>query len=239
MVTSEQARVALGVSSRGAVWIGESLNEGRRSPAAGAPLFQLSDICCSPRSPVLGTWGILVWASLSLAMLLLLRASVVETFYVPSGSMSPTIAPEQHLVVPNITYGVSLPFFNQRLIQWSAPQRGDVVVFRRGDDPTTAVDEGARAMVKRVVAVGGDTVEIAGTEVFINGERIALAEGEGGYEEMVAHLDTSMHSRRSLRVPPDSLFVLGDNREHSYDSRYWADPFVPVAKVVGPVIGVY
>ena len=239
MVTTEQARVALGVGSRGAVWIGELLEEGQRLPTAGAPLFQPSDICYSPRNIVVGTWSILAWASLLLATLFLLRASVVETFYVPSASMSPTIAPEQHLVVPKITYGVSLPFVNQRLIKWGAPQRGDVVVFRRGDDPTTAVDEGARAMVKRVVAVGGDTVEIAGAEVFINGELTSVADGVGEYRKIAAYRDTNMHARRSLRVPPDSLFVLGDNREHSYDSRYWADPFVPVSQVIGPVVGVY
>jgi signal peptidase I len=172
-------------------------------------------------------------------MLFALRASVVETFYVPSASMSPTIQPSQHLVVPKITYGVSLPFMSQRLIAWSSPRRGDVVVFRRKDDPATEADEGARAMVKRVAAVGGDTVEVAGAEVVINGEPDALRGEKGRSRGTDTDRDVGVRGRRSFRVPPDSIFLLGDNREHSFDSRYWEDPFVRVSQVVGPVVGVY
>jgi signal peptidase I len=145
--------------------------------------------------------------------------------------MVPTIVPSQHIIVPKIAYGVWVPFLNRRVVDWSSPQRGEVVVFTRQDDPTTSSDESARAMVKRVIAIGGDKVELAGSSIVVNGERLATA-------TLQAQISNTS-ATRVLRVPHDSVFVVGDNRDESFDSRYWTDPFVQVSRVIGPVRGVY
>jgi signal peptidase I len=179
-----------------------------------------------------GTWFSLFKASAAvLFCLLIIRATLVATFYVPSGSMVPTIVPSQHIIVPKIAYGVWVPFLNRRVVDWSSPQRGEVVVFTRQDDPTTSSDESARAMVKRVIAIGGDKVELAGSSIVVNGEPLATA-------TLQAQISNTS-ATRVLRVPHDSVFVLGDNRDESFDSRYWTDPFVQVSRVIGPVRGVY
>jgi signal peptidase I len=86
-------------------------------------------------------------------------------------------------------------------------------------------------MVKRVIAIGGDKVELAGSSIVVNGEPLATA-------TLQAQISNTS-ATRVLRVPHDSVFVLGDNRDESFDSRYWTDPFVQVSRVIGPVRGVY
>jgi signal peptidase I len=157
--------------------------------------------------------------SLLMAVLvaLLVRSSVVEAFWVPSGSMLPTIQIGDHLFVNKLAYRlqVDLPFgiADWELAHWSDLQRGDIVVF------TSPVDH-STDLIKRVIAVAGDTVEIRGKDVFINGKK-----------DPDPHADfrDPQHVRASVprdnfgpvTVPPGKFFVMGDNRDQSYDSRYW------------------
>jgi signal peptidase I len=159
------------------------------------------------------------------------RAALLESFFVPSTSMAPTLQNRDHIVVAKLAYGLELPFLQRRVLTWDSPSRGEVVVFHRKDDPSTPTDESARSMVKRVIGVEGDTVSLEGTKVVVNGESL---------KEPYAYWSKGGASRpQGFTVPPGSVFVLGDNRDESFDSRFWRNPFVEVARVIGPVAAVY
>jgi signal peptidase I len=159
------------------------------------------------------------------------KGSVLESFYVPSGSMVPTLQSEDCIVVPKLAYGLHLPFRRESLVSWSRPERGQVIVFNRADDPSTWIDEGARSMVKRVIGLPGDRVRITGTVVAVNDQVLS--------ESYARWTKPGPEQEQSFVVPSDSLFVLGDNRDESYDSRFWSDPFIATKQVVGPVSAVY
>jgi signal peptidase I len=159
------------------------------------------------------------------------KGSIVESFYVPSGSMVPTLQSDDCIVVPKLAYGLHLPFRRESLVSWSRPERGQVIVFNRADDPSTWIDEGARSMVKRVIGLPGDRVRITGTVVVVNDEVL--------HESYARWTKPGPEREQSFTVPSESLFVLGDNRDESYDSRFWRDPFIGTRQVVGPVSAVY
>src|SRR5690606_18672479 len=94
-----------------------------------------------------------------------LRASVVEAFKIPSGSMIPTLAIKDHILVSKLSYGLRLPFMNETVMQLSMPQRGDIVVFTRPDDELTAEDETETNIIKRVIGLPGEIVEVRNTKV--------------------------------------------------------------------------
>jgi signal peptidase I len=129
-----------------------------------------------------------------------------------------------HVVVLKIAYGLRAPFLPQTLVQWSVPKRGDIVVFKR-------TEQEKRTMVKRVVGVAGDAVSISDGGVSVNGTWMA---------EPYAHASGRVTGQQqSFTVPPGSVFLLGDNRDESYDSRFWKEPFVRTENVLGPVALVY
>jgi signal peptidase I len=105
------------------------------------------------------------------------------------------------------------------------------VVFNREDDPTTHIDESARTMVKRVIGLPGDRVAVRGAQVFVNGEPLA--------EPYARWQRGGVSEEQNFTVPDNALFMLGDNRDESYDSRFWTQPFVRSQRVVGPVAAVY
>jgi signal peptidase I len=149
---------------------------------------------------------------LAVCVALLVRASVVEAFWVPSGSMLPTIQIGDHLFVNKLAYGMHLPLIEQEVTQWRPVHRGDVVVF------ISPVDRNID-LIKRVIAVAGDSVEVQNKRLLINGQEVP---------DPNAHF-TDKHVRDSaprdrfgpVTVPPGKFFVMGDNRDQSYDSRYW------------------
>jgi signal peptidase I len=165
---------------------------------------------------------------LAVVVALLVRASVVEAFWVPSGSMLPTIQIGDHLFVNKLAYGMHLPFVEREVTQWSPLHRGDVVVF------TSPVDRNID-LIKRVIAVAGDTVEIRKKRLYINGEEVP---------DPHAHF-TDIRDREAVprdhfgpvTVPPGKFFVMGDNRDQSYDSRYWG--FADESDVKGQATFIY
>ena len=182
-----------------------------------------------------GLWRALVISTKIMTLVALVflsvKALILESFYVPSSSMLPTLENDDFILVPKIAYGVRLPFLHRARVSWATPRRGEVVVFNRPDDADTHIDESARSMVKRVIGVEGDSIHLVDTMVFVNGMRIT---------EPYARWDKGgLSSEQSFVVPSQSLFLLGDNRDESYDSRFWKDPFVSVDRVVGPVSAVY
>jgi signal peptidase I len=167
--------------------------------------------------------------SLILAIALFIRCELLEPFFIPSGSMIPTLQIEDRIFVCKFCYGIRLPFVKKTALEYNQPKRKQIVVFHRNDDPaTTSVDEGSDAIVKRVIGLPGETVQVKGTQVFINGtlldEPYARWE-DGGKPE---------GDFGPVTVPVGHVFLLGDNRDNSKDSRYWTDNnFLPIGNIVG------
>jgi signal peptidase I len=168
--------------------------------------------------------------SIALALLIALavRSSVVQAFWVPSGSMLPTIQIGDHIFVNKLAYAVRVPLIGTELLHTGSLARGDVVVF------VSPVDS-ATDLIKRVVAVEGDTVEIRNKQLFVNGEKV---------DDPHAHFtDTSVvptgnrDNMPPTKVPEGKFFVMGDNRDRSYDSRFWG--FANVADIKGEATFVY
>lgn len=162
---------------------------------------------------------------------LVIKSFALESFYVPSASMSPTLHVDDCILVPKFAYGLRVPFSRDAVVSWSNPIRGEVVVFNREDDPSTRIDESARTMVKRVIGLPGDRVAIRGAQVFVNGEQLT--------EPYAKWRHGGISEEQTFTVPQNALFMLGDNRDESYDSRFWTQPFVRSERVVGPVAAVY
>jgi signal peptidase I len=191
--------------------------------------------------------------SMATALLLffLIRSFLVEAFKIPSGSMEGTLLVGDFLLVNKLVYGAEVPFTGTRLPAMHAPQRGDVIVFRWPEDPS-------KDFVKRVVGLPGDTVGMRDGVLQRNGRLVPEGytshtepgsdpAGEefrwqrrylvhGGASKSTAYLP-SRNNWGPIVVPPEHLFVLGDNRDNSLDSRYWG--FVPDSMVKGRPLLVY
>jgi len=164
--------------------------------------------------------------SFGLLVTSLVFAFVLEVGMVPTPSMEGTVLVGDHLVLLKLPYGPNIPFTHLRLPQWRSPKPGEIVAFRSPVEP-------GEVYLKRVIAVAGDTVEIQHGILYVNGVRMPE-----DYARIRATRRWSWQENISARrVPANSLFVLGDNRDNSEDSRYWGP--VPVANVVGEPIFVF
>jgi signal peptidase I len=169
-----------------------------------------------------------------LALAFLLRASIVEAFKIPSESMKQTLQKWDHILVCKFSYGIRIPFMRETLFNYSQPERGDVVVFTRPDDPTTPEDDSAINIIKRVVGLPGDTVMVRGSQFFIDGvpqeEPYAIWERHGSLEGEFG----------PATVPPGHVFLMGDNRDHSKDSRFWEpSKFLDMNLIKGRALIIY
>jgi signal peptidase I len=167
-------------------------------------------------------------------MALVIRAFLVQAFSIPSGSMQPTLLIGDYLLVNKFTYGLRNPLTNKVWIPISMPQRGDVVVFIFPQDPS-------KDYIKRVVGLPGDRIQIINKKVILNGKELKTPQAV--YDD---HLviptpqDQTGPARDNLGpvvVPANSYFVMGDNRDHSYDSRFWG--FVPMDNFRGKAFIMY
>ena len=176
----------------------------------------------------------------AIAIALVLRAFVVEAFQIPSGSMIPTLEVGDHIFVSKFAYGLGIPFTDLKVLELHQPERGDVIVFKYPIEPGTDY-------IKRVVGLPGDVVEVRQHEVFINGHAMprqrvpapchySESYHPGGAddhdcEEWEETLGTKRHATiqepgrghdfsRTV-VPAGNVFVMGDNRDNSSDSRVW------------------
>ncbi len=179
-------------------------------------------------------------------IVLLLRAFLVEPFRIPSGSMIPTLLIGDFILVNKYTYGIRLPVINKKIVEVNEPSRGDVVVFRYPEDPSTP-------FIKRVIGVPGDRISYTGDKrVAVNGSPLAY-QSQGTYvgirsaasqtgaklwSETIENIEHQIiTNHRGLAygneylVPEGHYFVLGDNRDNSKDSRYWG--FVPDENLIG------
>ncbi len=166
---------------------------------------------------------------IALAIAIVIQTFIVQAFKIPSGSMIPTFKIGDRIFVNKFLYSARVPFVNWKLpiLDIKEPKRGDIIVFMSPEDPK-------KDFVKRVIAFGGEKVEIKDGKIFVNG--IVLEEpcyksvyyynaGDYGQEGKV------------IIVPPSSYFTLGDNSANSRDSRYWG--FVPRKNLVGKAMLIY
>ncbi len=173
-----------------------------------------------------GTWELIKTLGPAILIALAVRSSVVQAFWVPSGSMEPTIQIGDHIFVNKLAYTIRFPLTDIALTEIESPKRGEVVVFVRPDQPETD-------LIKRVIAVGGDTVEIRKRKLYINGEE--AEDPHAHFAERAPH--HQRNNRRPLTVPPGKFFVMGDNRDRSLDSRFWG--FADITDVKGRATFVY
>jgi signal peptidase I len=143
-----------------------------------------------------------------------IRTFVVQAFKIPSGSMKPTLQIGDHLLVNKFIYGVKIPFIRKTLIPISEPKRGDVLVFIYPEDRS-------KDFIKRVIGVGGDTIEIRNKKIFLNGLPYSDAHGIYADDFVIPGSIQPRDNFGPLKVPEGALFTMGDNRDQSYDSRFW------------------
>jgi signal peptidase I len=164
--------------------------------------------------------------SIIIAVLLamVIRTFVVQAFKIPSGSMEDTLAIGDHILVNKFIYGTKVPFTDKRFLTIRDPKRGDVVVFEYPEDPS-------KDFIKRVVGLPGDVVEGRDKKVYVNGKLYENPHEVHKEKEIIPKAQNPRDSFGPVTVPAGSYFMMGDNRDRSYDSRFWG--FVKNDKLKG------
>lgn len=186
-------------------------------------------------------------------VVLILRSFIIEPFRIPSGSMYPTLEIGDFIAVSKFSYGIKLPVTQTKVLPISEPERGDVVVFAYPNDP--AVD-----YIKRVIGLPGDEITYVGRTIFVNGQAIqqesmgkylgsdsgAVMDGANVAKETMSNdhsyeilmdMDKTSRDMNTVVVPDGHYFMMGDNRDHSNDSRFWG--FVPEKNLKGKAFGIW
>ncbi len=167
---------------------------------------------------------------MALLLALFIRTFIVQAFKIPSGSMIPTLAIGDHILVNKLSYGVRMPFLEKYLVDFGAPARDDVIVFIYPEDRS-------KDFIKRVVGVAGDNVEVRNKKVFINGKAAEDSHAHfEGYDPQLGGTVNGDHYGPKV-VPEGHVFVMGDNRDRSYDSRFWG--YVNLSEVRGKAFLIY
>ncbi len=161
---------------------------------------------------------------------LIIRTFVVQAFKIPSGSMEDTLLIGDHLLVNKFIYGVQIPLIDGRYLTIRHPERGDVIVFEFPEDEGKSFFQ-RRDFIKRVVGVPGDTIEVRNKQVFVNGVLHQIPQEIHKEPTVVAAGFGPRDFMEPVTVPDGSYFVMGDNRDRSYDSRFWG--FVADDKIKG------
>ncbi|MGD8430496.1 MAG: signal peptidase I [Ectothiorhodospiraceae bacterium] len=185
------------------------------------------------------------WVDLSRSLfpvilaVLVIRSFVVEPFRIPSGSMVPTLLAGDFILVNKFAFGLRLPVLHTRILGDGKPERGDVVVFRYPVDPS-------QDYIKRVIGLPGDHIRYVHKKLYINGKpmdqkeighyppaprAVLTQEDLSGVDHRILLYGSAPDRGFSYTVPPNSYFMMGDNRDRSSDSRFWGP--VPAANLVG------
>ena len=170
---------------------------------------------------------------IAVIMALFIRTFVVQAFKIPTGSMEPNLLIGDHLLVNKFVFGPGS--FERAILPTRDIRRGDVVVFKYPEDPE-------RDFIKRVIGLPGETLELKGRRIHINGTPIdepyahylPRPSGDGVHESTS---DDVRDAYGPVVVPPNAYFVMGDNRDNSQDSRYWG--FLPRDLVKGRALFIY
>jgi signal peptidase I len=170
---------------------------------------------------------------IAILLALVIRTFVVQAFTIPSGSMMDTLLVGDYILVNKFIYGSEVPFTDLRLPGFRDPHRGDIIVFKYPQDEK-------RDFIKRIIGTPGDRVQVRGHQVLINGQpliepytKLLESVARGGDPAYCGYA----YGCEPTAVPPDSYFVMGDNRDNSQDSRYWG--FVKRNKIKGKAFLIY
>lgn len=185
-------------------------------------------------------------------VVLILRSFVIEPFRIPSGSMYPTLEIGDFIVVNKFAYGLRLPVLQNKILPIGDPKRGDVAVFRYPQAPE--ID-----YIKRIIGLPGDEISYVDKKIYLNGEQVeqvpigryvGVESGSvmtgadllqellpGKSHEILIDQDRIGQAQYSIKVPEGHYFVMGDNRDHSADSRSWG--FVPDENLKGRAFAVW
>jgi len=167
---------------------------------------------------------------IAILIAVVIRTFVIQAYKIPSRSMVPALQVGDHLLVNKFIYGIKIPVIRKLLIGVTDPKRGDIIVFIYPNDRT-------KDYIKRVIGVGGDKIEIRNKDILINDR--PYKDAFGIYSDHVIY-PAVMQSRDNFGpvvVPQGSLFVMGDNRDESADSRFWG--FVDLKDVEGKALLIY
>ncbi len=160
---------------------------------------------------------------------LFVRTFIIQAFKIPSGSMEPTLLVGDYLLVNKFIYGIRIPYTETKLFEFKKPKRGDVIVFVFPLDPS-------KDFIKRVIGTEGEKVQVIDSKIYINDKPIV--DPWGRFEKIGSSAyRQSVENFGPVIVPKDSLFVMGDNRNNSEDSRFWG--FLHVNAVLGQALVMY
>jgi len=163
----------------------------------------------------------------AIVLALIIRAFLVQAYKIPSGSMLETLQIGDYLLVTRFNYDIKVPFSDISIINTGDPERGDIIVFRYPEDTS-------QNYIKRVVGLPGDTIEIREKQLFRNGK--AVVEPYSQFTRPWSRI-TGIDNYNQVIVPENKLFVMGDNRDESADSRAWG--FVPRENIQGKAWIIY
>ena len=169
--------------------------------------------------------------SLVLAAIIALsvKSLVFAAYTVPSGSMEPTLLVGDYLIANRLSYVMKVPLTDIVFLTLGEPERGDIIIFRYPEDRS-------KDFVKRVIAKPGDVVEIRDKALFVNKERVNDTVAHFSDHRFIPGFLAPRDNFGPVPVPKDSYFVMGDNRDNSYDSRFWGflkkDDLVGKAEII-------
>jgi signal peptidase I len=166
----------------------------------------------------------------ALILALIIRTFLFQAFKIPSGSMEDTLLIGDHLLVNKFIFGTHLPFMDERFLTFRDPQRGDIIVFEFPPDADKPYFQ-RRDFIKRVVGTPGDRIEVRNKQVLVNGEPYKLSQEVHKELDIIPGNLQPRDFMGPIEVPAGHYFVMGDNRDRSFDSRFWG--FVPKQNIKG------
>src|SRR4030042_2058500 len=167
---------------------------------------------------------------IAILIALFIRTIIIQAFKIPSSSMVPTLLIGDHILVNKFIYGTKIPFSDKRVLVFKKPEKGDIIVFKYPEDPK-------KDFIKRVIATENDVIEERDKAVYVNGKAVL--------EPYIQHSDDKVRPGENdprdnfgpFAVPEGKIFVMGDNRDQNYDSRYWG--FVDLKEIRGKALIIY
>jgi signal peptidase I len=166
----------------------------------------------------------------AILLALFIRTFVVQAFKIPSGSMMQTLQIGDHILVNKFVYGIKIPYMRKTIIPVKQPERGDIIVFKFPVDPE-------KDFIKRVIGVGGDVVEGRDKKIYINNRLVDDSYSIRTDPNVIPQSVQKRDNFGPITVPQNFLFVMGDNRDQSFDSRFWG--FVDLKVVSGKAFMIY